>query len=153
MTSKIPDTLMAEVATVPGRLVSAWAAHDAKAISALFLQDGTLILPGVYKKGRDEIRNSWRPATPTVQVNQRDRYPARDQAVGQAGDSRILDPGQGRRHPSACHLLELPARPGEVIGTRSARSAPPQATYRRVALQSLGRKGWSDERAGGPPGK
>jgi uncharacterized protein (TIGR02246 family) len=41
---------------VPGRLVSAWAANDAEAFSQLFIQDGTLILPGVYKKGRDEIR-------------------------------------------------------------------------------------------------
>ena len=53
---KIPDALMAEIAAVPGRLVSAWAAHDAEAFSQLFIQDGTLILPGVYKKGRNEIR-------------------------------------------------------------------------------------------------
>jgi uncharacterized protein (TIGR02246 family) len=37
-------------------MVAAWAAHDAEAFSQLFLPDGTLILPGVYKKGRDEIR-------------------------------------------------------------------------------------------------
>jgi uncharacterized protein (TIGR02246 family) len=55
-TPKIPDALMAELAAVPGRLVSAWAAHDAEAFSQLFTQDGTLIMPGVYKKGRDEIR-------------------------------------------------------------------------------------------------
>jgi uncharacterized protein (TIGR02246 family) len=55
-TPKMPDALMAEIAAVPGRLVSAWAAHDAEAFSQLFTQDGTLILPGVYKKGRDEIR-------------------------------------------------------------------------------------------------
>jgi uncharacterized protein (TIGR02246 family) len=55
-TPKIPDALMAELAAVPGRLVSAWAAHDAEAFSQLFTQDGALIMPGVYKKGRDEIR-------------------------------------------------------------------------------------------------
>jgi uncharacterized protein (TIGR02246 family) len=54
--SKIPDALMAELAAVPGRLVSAWAAHDAEAFSQLFIPDGTMILPGVYKKGRDDIR-------------------------------------------------------------------------------------------------
>ena len=55
-TPNMPDALMAEIAAVPGRLVSAWAAHDAEAFSQLFTQDGTLIMPGVYKKGRDEIR-------------------------------------------------------------------------------------------------
>ena len=57
MTSKkVPDALMAELAAVPGRLVSAWAAQDAEAFSQLFIQDGTMILPGVYKKGREDIR-------------------------------------------------------------------------------------------------
>jgi uncharacterized protein (TIGR02246 family) len=55
-TKKVPDALMAELAAVPGRLVSAWAAQDAEAFSQLFIQDGTMILPGVYKKGRDDIR-------------------------------------------------------------------------------------------------
>lgn len=46
----------AAIAAVPGRLVSAWEAHDANAFAELFTADGTLILPGQYKKGRDEIR-------------------------------------------------------------------------------------------------
>ncbi len=50
------EAVMAEIAAVPGRLVAAWAAQDAEAFSQLFTQDGTLILPGVYKKGRDDIR-------------------------------------------------------------------------------------------------
>jgi uncharacterized protein (TIGR02246 family) len=46
----------AEIAAVPERMVKAWAAHDATAFANLFADDGTLILPGVYKKGRDQIR-------------------------------------------------------------------------------------------------
>jgi uncharacterized protein (TIGR02246 family) len=49
-------TLKAELSSVPIRLVTAWEAHDAVAFSELFVEDGTLILPGVYKKGREEIR-------------------------------------------------------------------------------------------------
>ncbi len=52
----ISSTEQAEIAAVPARMVAAWAAHDAKAFADLFTQDGTLILPGVYKKGREEIR-------------------------------------------------------------------------------------------------
>jgi uncharacterized protein (TIGR02246 family) len=55
-TPKIPAAQMAEIAAVPGRLVSAWDAHDADAFADLFIEDGSLIMPGVYKKGRDEIR-------------------------------------------------------------------------------------------------
>ena len=52
----LPAELRAEIAAVPARMVAAWAAHDARAFSELFTQDGTLILPGIYKKGREEIR-------------------------------------------------------------------------------------------------
>ncbi|MEU4768538.1 SgcJ/EcaC family oxidoreductase [Actinosynnema sp. NPDC023794] len=44
------------IAGVPARMVAAWAAHDADAFADLFTEDGALILPGVYKKGRAEIR-------------------------------------------------------------------------------------------------
>ena len=44
------------IAAVPSRMVAAWAAHDAQAFAELFTQDGTLIMPGVYKKGHQEIR-------------------------------------------------------------------------------------------------
>lgn len=54
--SAISSTDQAEIAAVPARMVAAWAEHDADAFAGLFTQDGTLILPGVYQKGRDQIR-------------------------------------------------------------------------------------------------
>jgi uncharacterized protein (TIGR02246 family) len=46
---------MAAIAAVTQRIVAAWAAHDGAAFAEVFVEDGTMILPGLYKKGREAI--------------------------------------------------------------------------------------------------
>lgn len=53
----LSDADTAAVARVPQRIIEAWARQDADAFAAVFTEDATMILPGVYCQGRDQIRS------------------------------------------------------------------------------------------------
>ncbi|MEU4805551.1 SgcJ/EcaC family oxidoreductase [Actinosynnema sp. NPDC023587] len=50
------DADQAAIAALPQRMIAGWAAHDAAAVADLFTDDGVMILPGLYRRGREEIR-------------------------------------------------------------------------------------------------
>lgn len=59
-TTAQPASLSADqaaIAAVPARMVELWARQDAEAFADLFVEDGSMILPGVYQRGRDQIRD------------------------------------------------------------------------------------------------
>lgn len=46
----------AAVAALPQKVVAAWTQNDADEFANVFTEDGTLILPGLFLKGRDAIK-------------------------------------------------------------------------------------------------
>lgn len=47
----------AAIAALTQKVLAAWAYHDADTFANVFVEDGTMILSGVYCSGRDEIRD------------------------------------------------------------------------------------------------
>lgn len=78
------DSDKAAVAGLTQRLVVAWSHHDADAFADLFVDDGTMILPGVFRTGRAEIRDFMARAF-------EDEYKG-SQVTGQPLDLRFLTP-------------------------------------------------------------
>jgi uncharacterized protein (TIGR02246 family) len=54
-TSELTPLDRTAIEEVPGRIVAAWAGHDAGAFARVFTPDGTMILPGALRSGREEI--------------------------------------------------------------------------------------------------
>jgi uncharacterized protein (TIGR02246 family) len=55
-TNGVPAADQVAVATLPQQLLTAWADQDGDSIADLFTEDGTLILPGIFRQGREDIR-------------------------------------------------------------------------------------------------
>lgn len=61
-TPQVGPAEQAAVATLTQQLLAAWAYQDADAIADLFTEDGTLILPGIYRQSRQDIRAYFKDA-------------------------------------------------------------------------------------------
>lgn len=52
----VTDADRAQVVALTQQVVAAWAYQDAESFASLFTEDGTMILAGVYEKGRNAVR-------------------------------------------------------------------------------------------------
>lgn len=53
----LSDADKAAIASLTQRVIAAWAYHDADSFAGVFTDDGTMVLTGMYRKGREEIRD------------------------------------------------------------------------------------------------
>jgi uncharacterized protein (TIGR02246 family) len=78
------DSDAAAIAALTQRMVAGWAYGEADTIASLFVEDGTLILPGVFCNGKEEVRSYFADAF-------EGRYKG-TQVVGKPISIRVLGP-------------------------------------------------------------
>lgn len=52
----LTDADNAAIAALTQKVVASWAYHDADGFASVFTDDGTMILPGVFCQGKDEVK-------------------------------------------------------------------------------------------------
>lgn len=77
----------AAVAALTQKVIAAWAYGDGDAFADVFVEEGTMILPGLFKKGREEIRAYLKEAYAGPYKN--------TQVTGRPLDLRFLAPDVG----------------------------------------------------------
>lgn len=61
-TTEVSAADQASVAQLTQQFLAAWAYGDPGGVADMFVEDGTLILPGIFRQGRDDIRAYFREA-------------------------------------------------------------------------------------------
>ena len=61
-TTEVSAADQASVATLAQQLLAIWAYQDADGLAELFTEDGTLVLPGIFRQGREDIRAYFKDA-------------------------------------------------------------------------------------------
>ena len=97
--TELSDADKVAIGSLTQRIIVAWAHHDADSFADVFTEDGTMILPGLYKKGRGAIRDHMAAAFQGVykdtQVTGRplDMRPLGDDAAILLSQGGVLWPG------------------------------------------------------------
>ncbi|CRK59462.1 hypothetical protein [Alloactinosynnema sp. L-07] len=54
--TELTDGDKVAIATLTQKVISSWAYADAETFAGVFTEDGTMVLPGLFKKGKTEIQ-------------------------------------------------------------------------------------------------